>query len=131
MKYEYITATDKTEIEVDERFYEILVSLDKEQFNSDRKHSRRYPVSLGKMEYEGEWLSDGTDILDYIVIDEAVKEAMSCLSERQQYLIRKICLEGWKYTELAALEGKDESAIRHAAKRAKTRLKKFLADRPI
>jgi len=29
------------------------------------------------------------------------------------------------------LEGKDESAIRHAAERAKKNLKKFFTDRPI
>lgn len=52
---------------------------------------------------------------------------MSHLTERQQYLIRKTCLEGWKYTELAALEGVDESAIRHAVNRAKDKLKKYLS----
>ncbi|WP_414716665.1 sigma factor-like helix-turn-helix DNA-binding protein [Syntrophomonas wolfei] len=51
---------------------------------------------------------------------------MSHLTERQQYLIRQTCLEGWKYTELAALEGVDESAIRHAVNRAKNKLKKYL-----
>ena len=61
-----------------------------------------------------------------LIASETVSRAMSHLTERQQYLIRKTCLEGWKYTELAALEGVDESAIRHAVNRAKNKLKKML-----
>ena len=51
---------------------------------------------------------------------------MACLSERQQYLIRKCFMEGWSYTDLAALEGKDESAVRHAVDRAKKKLREVL-----
>jgi len=54
MKYEYINATGKTEIEVDEHFFDILVALDREEYNADRKHSRRHPLSLEGVEYEGE-----------------------------------------------------------------------------
>ena len=131
MKYEYNGATGKTEVEVDERLYNILIGMDKAEYNSDRKHSRRYPLPLDGVDYEGEWFADGTDILGSMVTDEAVRHAMSYLSERQQYLIQKICLDGWKYAEIAALEGKDESAIRHATERAKARIKKLLTDRPV
>jgi RNA polymerase sigma-70 factor (ECF subfamily) len=58
---------------------------------------------------------------------EAVSHAISQLTERQQYLIQKCCIEGWSYTDLAKLEGKSESAIRHAVNRAKIKLKKFLS----
>ena len=131
MKYEYKGITGNTEIEVDERFYDILIALDNEEFNSDRKHSRRHPQSLEDADYEGEWFSDGTDILGDMVTEDAIRRNISCLSERQQYLVQKICLDGWKYSEIAALEGKDESAIRHATERAKTKIKKFLSDRPV
>jgi len=57
---------------------------------------------------------------------DGITQLLSCLNERQQYLIRKCFLEGWSYTDLAALEGKDESAIRHAANRAKKKLRSFL-----
>lgn len=61
-----------------------------------------------------------------LIKEEGVAQIMSCLSERQQYLIQKCFLEGWSCTDLAALEGKDESAIRHAVDRAKKKLRKFL-----
>ena len=131
MKYAYKSATGIIEIEVDERLYETLVAMDKEEINAERKHSRRHPISLEDTDYEGEWFSDGTDILSEMISAETVQRAMSCLSARQQYLVQKICLEGWKYTELATLEGKDESAIRHATERAIARIKKFFTDRPI
>ena len=125
MKYEYITATGKVAIEVDEHFYQILIRLDKEQFNSERKHRRRYPLSLEDMEYAGRQFSNKEDFLDEIIVNETVQNALHCLSKRQRYLIEKICLEGWRYTELAFLEGKDESAVRHAAGRAKKRLRNY------
>jgi len=68
--------------------------------------------------YEAQFVSQLTD--------DGVAQLLSCLSERQQYLIRKCFLEGWSYTDLAALEGKDESSIRHAVNRAIARLRKSL-----
>lgn len=67
-----------------------------------------------------------TDFEMQLVEDDRVAQIMSCLNDRQKYLITKCVLEGWKYTELASLEGVDESAIRHAVNRAKAKLKKFL-----
>ncbi len=61
-----------------------------------------------------------------LIKKESVAQIMSCLNDRQQYLIRKCFLEGWSYTDLAALEGKDESVIRHAVDRARKKLRKFL-----
>jgi len=55
---------------------------------------------------------------------EVISQAMSCLNEHQQNLIRKCLLEGWSNTRLAALGGKDESAIRQAVDRARKKLKK-------
>ena len=131
MKYAYKGVTGTTEVDVDELLHDTLVAMDREEYNSERRHSRRHPVSLDEADYEGEWFEDEVDLLDNFLSNETFFSAMSNLSERQRYLIQKICLDGWKYTDLAALEGKDESAIRHAVKRAKEKIKKFYADRPI
>ena len=55
LKYEYRSVTWKYEVEVDERFNEILLELDRKDDNADRKHSRRLPISLEGADYEGEW----------------------------------------------------------------------------
>ena len=104
-----------------------LESIDAENKN-DRKNSRPDRHSqLSTFSYEdARYFSDGTDLLADLIESEAVGNAMACLSERQQYLIRKCFMEGWSYTDLAALEGKDESAVRHAVDRAKKKLREVL-----
>lgn len=127
MKINYKNADGKTiELEVSEEvgtFY--LESIEAEKKN-DRKNSRPDRHSqLSTFEHEdARYFSDGTDLLVDLIESEGICHAMSFLNERQQYLIRKCLLEGWSYTDLAALEGKDESAIRHAVDRAKKKLRK-------
>lgn len=129
MQINYKDAVGKIiELEVSEEvgtFY--LESIEAEKKN-DRKNSRPDRHSqLSTFEYEDiRYFSDGTDMLMDLIESEVISYAMSCLNERQQYLIRKCLLEGWSYTKLAASEGKNESAIRHAVDRAKKKLRKFL-----
>ncbi|MGE5417503.1 MAG: RNA polymerase sigma factor [Acidobacteriota bacterium] len=102
-----------------------LSSVEAEKKNERRETRRHTPLSTFTYE-EKQFFSDVTDMLADLIASEAVHRAMSYLTERQQYLIRRTCLEGWKYTEIAAIEGIDESAIRHAVNRAKNKLKKLL-----
>ncbi len=114
------------ELEVSDEVGTFYLSSVEEEKKNERRETRRH-TSLESFTYEDKrFFDDGTDLLADIIASETVSRAMSHLTERQQYLIRKTCLEGWKYTELAALEGVDESAIRHAVNRAKNKLKKML-----
>mgnify|MGYP002409891470 CR=1 FL=1 len=129
MKINYKNADGKIiELEVSEEvgtFY--LESIEAEKKN-DRKNSRPDRHSqLSTFQYEDiRFFSDGTDILADLIESETINHAMSYLNERQQYLIQKCCIEGWSYTDIAAIEGKDESAIRHAVDRAIKKLRKLL-----
>ena len=129
MKINYKDADGKIlEVDVSDEigtFY--LESIEAEKSN-DRKNSRpdRH-TQLSTFDYEdARFFSDGSDLLADLIDSEFISHAMACLNERQQYLISKCFLEGWSYTRLAAFEGKDESAIRHAVDRAKKKLKKIL-----
>ena len=104
-----------------------LESVEAEKKN-DRKNSRpdRHTLLSTFIYEDARYFSDSTDLLADLIESEAINHAMSHLTERQQYLIFKCFLEGWSYTDLAALEGKDESAIRHAVNRAKQKLIKFI-----
>jgi RNA polymerase sigma-70 factor (ECF subfamily) len=130
MRIDYKNAHRKIiELEVSEEvgtFY--LESIEAEKKN-DRKNSRPDRHSqLSTFEYEDiRYFSDSTDLLADLIESEAINHAVSRLNERQQYLIRKCFLEGYSYTDLAVLEGKDESAIRKAVNRAKNTLKKYLS----
>lgn len=114
------------ELEVSDEVGTFYLSSVEEEKKNERRETRRH-TSLESFTYEDKrFFDDGTDLLADLIASETVSRAMSHLTERQQYLIRKTCLEGWKYTELAAIEGVDESAVRHAVNRAKNKLKKML-----
>jgi RNA polymerase sigma-70 factor (ECF subfamily) len=116
------------ELEVSEevgRFYLESVAAKKK---NDRRNSRAdRNTSLDAFTYEdARFFGDSSDLLADLIQSENISSVMACLNERQQYLIKKAVFEGWSYTDLAALEGKDESAIRHAVGRAKKKLVKML-----
>lgn len=130
MKINYKDADGKIiELEVSDEVGTFYLESVKAEKSNDRRNSRpdRH-TQLSTFTYEDvRFFSDGTDLLADLMSSEAVSHAMSQLTERQQYLIQKCCIEGWSYTDLAKLEGKDESAIRHAVNRAKDKLKKILS----
>ncbi len=129
IKYTYQFNNENITIEVDEADYEILITLDKEEYNANRKHSRRYPISLENADYEGDWFADGTDILGEL-IDKQEKEhirfALDKLKPAQRDLIRAIYFKGVSVNDYAAQEGVDHSAISHRLKKAYKNLKKLL-----
>ena len=130
MRIKYIAAEGKIiELEVADEIGNFYLESVKAEKSNNRRNSRldRH-TQLSTFNYENvRFFSDGKDLLADIMSSETVSRAMSYLNERQQYLIRKCFIEGWSYTDLAALEGVDESAIRHAVNRAKSRLKKVLS----
>jgi len=126
MNYIYKTVMGNHEIEVDEQLYNILDALDREEHNADRKYYRHNPISLSCIDCDGKWMDDGSDILGDLVDEEAARNILSCLTEQQQYRIKKCCLDGWTFTDLAIKEGVSEDAIRYAVERAKKRIKILL-----
>ena len=127
MKIKYKFANESIEVDVAENWGNILIELNRLEYNVDHTETRRH-TSLSSFTYEErKYFDAGTDLLAELIDSEVVSRAMANLTERQQYLIRKVYLEGWKFTEIAALEGVDESAIRRAVNRAKSRLKKVLS----
>lgn len=127
MKINYKDADGKfIELEVSDEVGTFYLSSVEDEKRNERRETRRH-TSLESFTYEDkQFFNDGTDILAELIASETVSRAMSHLTERQQYLIRKTCLESWSYTDLASLECKNESAIRHAVNRAKAKLKKML-----
>jgi len=128
MKINYKDANGKfIEMEVSDQVGAFYLSSVEEEKRNERRETRRHS-SLDSFTYEDKrFFDDGTDLLADLIASETVSRAISRLTERQQYLVRKCFLEGWSYTDLAAIEGVDESAIRHAVNRAKNRLKKYLS----
>lgn len=103
-----------------------LEAVYEEQLNNRRESRSDRHTSLDSFEYESVEVFGVQDSIDEALIEEELlKQIEAVLTERQWYLVKRCLLEGDSYSEVAREEGKDESAIRHAINRAKTKLKKL------
>jgi len=128
MKYEYKGATGKTEIEVNEHFYEILVALDREEYNSDQRETRRH-ASLEAFNLDDTLFPSDVDIhaeIEQKERDDALQTAIEKLKPEQQTLIRAVYFDGVPVTEYAEREGVDHSAISHRLRTIYKKLKNLL-----
>jgi DNA-directed RNA polymerase specialized sigma24 family protein len=129
MKYVYETATGEIEIEVDPHYHSILSAMDREEFNSERKHNRRKAVSLDSAVYGGRWLSDEADLLDDLIQQETIdrlRMAIRKLPMYQRVLIEHIFLKKEKIVDVARRYGVPESTLRGRLNQICCRLKKIL-----
>ena len=125
--YEFVTG-EVSEVEVDERLGGMLLDLDRQQENNDRKETRRH-FSLDGMDYEGEMFASAEDTEREAVRREDMARlysAMEALSPAQRELVKKVYFEERKITDIAREEGVSEAAIRNRLKKIYSRLKKFL-----
>ncbi len=125
--YEFVTG-EVSEVEVDERLGGMLLDLDRQQENNDRKETRRH-VSLDGMDYEGELFASAEDTEGAVERREDMARlysAMEALSPSQRELVKKVYFEERKITDIAREEGVSEAAIRNRLKKIYSRLKKFL-----
>ena len=127
MTYIYFSATGPIEIEVDEELYELLTAMDRDEFNSDRKHSRRHPFSLENCAYEGEWFEDKHDSISQIELAIDMKPALSLLTDLQRACFVETILGGKSQREMAAELGKSRSTVQKAVDGATEILKIFFA----
>ena len=127
MKIEYKDADGRLlKLEVSDEVGQFYLSSVEEIKKSDRRNTRTdRHTSLETFVYEDQrFFASPSDPMREAVADCEVDRLLSCLSSRQRELVRRCVIEGWSYTEVAAQEGKDESAIRHAVKRALKKMKK-------
>ena len=127
MKIEYKDADGRVmELDVSNEIGQFYLSSVEEAEKSDRRNTRpdRH-TSLETFVYEGQrFFASASDTMKEAVEDCEVERLLSCLNDRQRELVRRCVIEGWSYTEIAAKEGRDESAVRHAVKRALKKMKK-------
>lgn len=116
-------------IEIPDDWGEILIDLDRQEYNNNHKETRRHYSLEGKV-YEG---------MDYAVEDpglealfagptdeERLRAAIQKLDPDQQAMIRAIYFEGVSVNDYAARMGVTQSAISHRLQTVKKKLKKFL-----
>ena len=125
--YEFVTG-EISEVEVDERLGGMLLDLNRQQENNDRKETRRH-FSLDGMDYEGELFASAEDTERAVEHREEMARlysAMEALSPSQRELVKKVYFEERKITDIAREEGVDKSAVSHRLERIHKKLKKIL-----
>ena len=116
-------------IDVPDDWGEILIDLDRLEYNNNHKETRRHYSLEGKV-YEG---------MDYAVEDpglealfagptdeERLRTAIQKLSPDQQAMVRAIYFDGVSVNDYAARMGVTQSAISHRLQTVKKKLKKLL-----
>jgi len=127
VRYEFVTG-EVSEIEVEENLGELLVDLDRQQYNNDHKERRRH-TSLDGMGYEGEFFVSDADTAGEVEWREDIARlfaAMDRLSPEQRELLLKVYFKGLSCASIAEAEGVDKSAISHRLERIYRKMKKIL-----
>lgn len=129
MKVKYVFSNETVEIEVSDDWGELLVNMDKEEKNMNRRETRRH-FHLEACDYEGEDFAVEDENLNAIFAGpsdaERLIRAIDKLSFKQAELIRAIYFEGVSVNEYAAREGVTHSAISHRLDTAKRKLKRLM-----
>lgn len=127
VRYEFVNG-EWSEIEVEDSLGELLVELDRQEYNNDHRETRRH-MSLDGMDYEGALFAAPDNPAAELVRKEdatRLRQAMEALSPAQRELVRRVYFENEKITDIAREEGVDKSAISHRLDRIYRKLKKFL-----
>ncbi len=129
MKIQYKFATETISIDVPNDWGEILIDLDRQEYNNDHKETRRH-YSLEAKVYEGMDYAAEDSGLEAIFAgptdEERLHTAIRQLSPDQQAMIRAIYFDGVSVNDYAARMGVTQSAISHRLQTVKKKLKKLL-----
>jgi len=135
--YEYRFATGSSVvIEISTEWAEILIKLDNEEKRNDHKQKRGdrkgqtgTRLSLDAADFDGEWLSDDTDILRDVITKETrteLRKAISELSPAQRELLRRVFEEEMSASVIADEQHVTEGAIRCRLRKIYAQLRKKL-----
>lgn len=125
MKIQYQFATETIEIEVSDDWGNLVIELDRVEYNNDHKETRRH-VSLNALSFDGESVATEDPGLAYFTEKDELYEAIRKLTPNQQYIIRAHYFDGRTFTDIANELGVGVSSVTRAVERAKNSLKKFL-----
>ena len=125
MKIKDQFATETVEIEVADDWGNLVIDLDRQEYNNNHTETRRH-VSYDALDFDGDALAVEDPALTTYTERDALREAIEHLTLNQQYILRAHYFEGRTFTEIAQALGVGVSSVTRAAERAKKTLKKFL-----
>ena len=128
MKIRYQFATETVEVEVSEELGNIIVDLDRQEYNNHHKETRRH-CSLDAFNLDDTLFPSEENIEAEVVAKDQYNRlyaAIALLEPQQKELVRQVFFEDRKIVDIAAEEGVSEAAIRNRLKKITQRLKKIL-----
>ena len=128
--YRYHFSNGETiSIDVSDDWGEILIDLDRLEYNNDHKETRRHYSLEGKV-YEGKDYAVEDPGLEALLAgptdEERLRTAIQKLDLDQQAMIRAIYFENVSVNDYAARMGVTQSAISHRLQTVRKKLKKLL-----
>ena len=129
MKITYESATETIEIEVSERWGNLIKEMDREEARVDRKETRRHE-GLNLALDESSWLDSGEedpgDAMVRLELRKEIDAALMQLTEKQREVFLAVHYYGYGVTEVAQMHGLDKSTVSKRLDVAEKKLKKFL-----
>lgn len=127
VRYEFSNG-EFSEIEVDDSLGELLVDIDRQEYNNDHKETRRH-VSLDGMDYEGTLFASPADPAAEVLKREETARllrAMESLSPDQRELVHRVYFENQRIVDIAREQGVTKQSVHERLSRALNKIKKFL-----
>lgn len=79
IKYDFLDNTT-SEVEVDDNLGKIIGEMDKDEFNLNRKETRRHDY-ISQLEEQGYYIADDCNLLDDVIKSERYKELMEAIEK--------------------------------------------------
>ena len=124
MKIQYKFVDETVEIEVAEDWGNLVIDLDRQEYNNDHAETRRH-ASLSAMSYEGDYFEDDRADLSRYADVLALRDAISKLPERQRQIIQLYFFDKLTVQEIARLLERHHSTVQESLNNAIKNLKKI------
>ena len=129
MKIKYEFANETVEIEVSDEWGNILIDLDRQEYNNNHKETRRH-YHLEACTYEGQdFAIEDRAIAAIFEGDERVAAAIEKLPPKQRKVILSLFFEGMTQSEYARLHGLAKATVSVAYNSALKKLQEYLRRR--
>lgn len=129
MKYTYYTQTGPVNVDVNEKWMEILKEMDREEYNANQKETRRH-VELDISRDKSQWLDNNEEPIEDTICRletaEALDEAIATLTAKQRDAFMAVQFYGLSIGEVAEAKGISKQAVAKSLAQAKRKLKNFL-----
>jgi len=129
MRYTYWTQTGPVGVDVDEKWLEILKEMDRDEYNSNQKETRRH-VQLDTSRDNSKWLDNNEEPIEDTICRletaEALDEAIATLTAKQRDVFMAIHFYGFNISEVAKIKELNKSTVARHLNAAEKKLKNFL-----